>query len=60
MKTFAVIGDGSWGLALSKRLIASGHEVILTGIDNKRRTPKGVRYTNDLQTTLEKLQHQSE
>lgn len=53
MKTFAVIGDGTWGIALSKRLVASGHEVILTGITDKKRSPKGVRYTNDLRGTLE-------
>jgi glycerol-3-phosphate dehydrogenase (NAD(P)+) len=53
MKTFGVIGDGTWGLALSKRLVASGHEVVLTGIADKRRSPKGVRYTNDLRMTLE-------
>ncbi|MGB0645577.1 MAG: NAD(P)-binding domain-containing protein [Bradymonadia bacterium] len=48
MNSFGIIGDGSWGLALSKRLVASGHEVTVAGLAEKKRTPKGVKYTNDL------------
>ena len=41
MNSFGIIGDGSWGLALSKRLVASGHEVTIAGLAEKKRTPKG-------------------
>ena len=52
MKTFGVIGDGTWGLALGQRLAESGYDVLVAGLRARRRMPKGVRYTNDLQRTL--------
>lgn len=52
MKTFGVIGDGTWGMALAQRLAETGHDVLVTGLRARRRTPKGVRYTNDLEKTL--------
>lgn len=52
MKTFGVIGDGTWGLALGQRLAESGYDVLVAGLRARRRMPKGVRYTNNLQRTL--------
>ena len=42
MKTFGVIGDGTWGLALAERLAETGHDVLVAGLRARRRTPKGV------------------
>ena len=52
MKTFGIIGDGRWGLALSRRLVDSGHHVLVAGQSETRRTPKGVDYTSDVPELL--------
>ena len=52
MKTFGIIGDGTWGMALAERLVAAEYDVLVTGLRARRRMPKGVGYTNDIQKTL--------
>lgn len=48
MSDWGIIGDGSWGGALARRLADAGHEVKLVGLQrSRRRWPTRIEHTTD-------------
>ncbi len=48
MSAWTIIGDGTWGRALARRIALSGHTVSLVGLKaSRRKLPDGVTFTTD-------------
>ena len=53
MSQWGIIGDGNWGMALARRLLKNGHEVIIAGLEKRKRgIPKGAQHSTELGTVL--------